>query len=235
MTQIFRHVRIVFLVIAICVVTVPSYSNVYAADNSSALVVGHLKQLAEKGDAEAQFMLGYTYSQDKYGVKDKVKALKWIKLSAKQGYAKAQYYLFLDPELCNKLEGYRWLWKAAEQGHPAAQKYAFDPQFQYLAGRIFHIGYDGVDVDLKEATKWYQRSAEQGHAKAQYHLSVCYAVGIGVIEDYVLAYMWANLSVANGYERARESRSNLVNMMSVKQLAEAQKLSREWRPKHRRS
>jgi len=229
MMQALRCVLIVFLVISMWVITVPCHSKVYAAGNSSS----DFKMLAKQGDAEAQFRLGYMYSQDKYGMRDNVKALKWIRKSAEQGYAEAQYYLFIGSELCNKAEGYRWLWKAAEQGHSGAQKFAFDPQVEYLAGRAYHTGYDGVDVDLREATKWYQRAAEQGHAKAQYHLSVCYAVGKGVIEDYVLAYMWANLSVANGYDKASDIRSELINVMTDIQLAEAQKLSREWKPKYR--
>ncbi len=48
--------------------------------------------------------------------------------------------------------------------------------------------------------------------------------------DYVLAYMWANLAAAQGQELAVQLRDVLVEEMTSNQIAEAQRLAREWKP-----
>jgi uncharacterized protein len=52
--------------------------------------------------------------------------------------------------------------------------------------------------------------------------------------DLVQAHMWFNVSGANGYEDARELRDDLANRMTPAQIAEAQRLVREWKPKPER-
>ena len=49
--------------------------------------------------------------------------------------------------------------------------------------------------------------------------------------DYVTAYMWFNLSAAAGDENAATMRNKLAEAMTPEQIAEAQKMSREWKPK----
>jgi len=88
-----------------------------------------------------------------------------------------------------------------------------------------------VPQDDHEAVKWYRRAAEQGDADAQANLGVMYANGAGVPQNYVLAYMWANLAASTGSEKAGKNRDILARSMTPNQLAEAQKLSREWKPK----
>ena len=48
------------------------------------------KPLAEQGDAEAQFHLGEKYDTGLGVTQDDKEAVKWYRLSAEQGYAKAQ-------------------------------------------------------------------------------------------------------------------------------------------------
>jgi len=50
----------------------------------------------------------------------------------------------------------------------------------------------------------------------------------GVPEDLVLAYMWANLSAAQGFESAQDNKDILEQQMTRAQIAEGQRLSREW-------
>lgn len=73
--------------------------------------------------------------------------------------------------------------------------------------------------------------AEQGIASAQINLGVMYAEGQGVPEDNVFAYMWFNLA-AQGYEDAKNNKGIISKLMTKEQIAEAQKLSREWLAKH---
>ena len=63
----------------------------------------------------------------------------------------------------------------------------------------------GVPQDDAEAVRWYQLAADQGLAEAQGNIGNMYAGGKGVLQDYVLAHMWANLAAAqsSGEERER--------------------------------
>ena len=66
-----------------------------------------------------------------------------------------------------------------------------------------------------------------------------YAEGRGVPQDCVQAHMWINLASSRmtaGEERelAVKSRDNLASLMTPAQLAEAQRLAREWDAAHPR-
>ena len=90
---------------------------------------------------------------------------------------------------------------------------------------------EGVPKDLEQALKWYRLAANQGNAFAQATLGDMYYQGQGVPKDYVLAYMWNNLASAHDYETASKNRDFLAKLMTPAQIAEAQKLAREWKPK----
>jgi TPR repeat protein len=78
---------------------------------------------------------------------------------------------------------------------------------------------------------WYRKAAEQGHAGAQYNLGVMYATGKGLPEDYVLAYMFLSLAAGQGNSQATQAKDGLVPKMTPSQRAEAEQLTREWKPK----
>ncbi len=65
----------------------------------------------------------------------------------------------------------------------------------------------------------------------QYYFGLCYKNGDGVPKDDVLAYMWFNLGGASGDSRAKGLRDVVSKTMTQEQIAEAQKLSRQWKPK----
>ena len=90
---------------------------------------------------------------------------------------------------------------------------------------------EGVPQDYAEAVKWYRKAAEQGDATAQFNLGTDYAKGQGVPQDYVLAHMWLNLAAAQGTEGAVKNRDIVAKKMTTDQLAEAQRLARDWQPK----
>ncbi len=58
-----------------------------------------------------------------------------------------------------------------------------------------------------------------------------YSAGDGVPQDYVKAHLWFNLAAAQGNEDARELRDLWAKKMTPEQIAEAQRLAREWKPK----
>ena len=61
-----------------------------------------------------------------------------------------------------------------------------------------------------------------------------YNNGNGVAKDDVIAYMWYNLAAASGHEKAKRNRDILAKEMTRDQIAEAQRLSREWKPRPQR-
>jgi len=83
----------------------------------------------------------------------------------------------------------------------------------------------------QEAFRWFRKAAEQGYATAEAVLGSMYYEGrSGAPQDYVLAHMWLNLAAAQGFEKAAELRDLLEENMTPAQLAEAQRLAREWKP-----
>ncbi len=94
---------------------------------------------------------------------------------------------------------------------------------------------DGINAykqkDYFTALKEFRTLAEQGHAEAQTMLGYMYASGKGVLQDYIQAHLWFNLAAAQGDERAFEAREKIAEVMLPEQIAEAQRLAREWTPK----
>ena len=153
-------------------------------------------------------------------------AAKWYGYAAGQGNADAQYNLGhmlaqgegIPPDYAKAAKWYR---SAAEQGHAYAQN---NLGTMYSKGR-------GVAQDYAEAAKWYRLSAEQGNAVAQLNLGVLYANGQGVQQNYVAAAMWLNLAAMQGNASAVENRDFVAAKMTPDQLAKAERLAREWKPK----
>ena len=80
------------------------------------------------------------------------------------------------------------------------------------------------------ALYWFSQAAEQRDALAFAKLGQMYAQGQGVLQDYQ-ARMWYNLSAAHGEKRSAEARDALAQRMTPAQIAEAQRLAREWKPR----
>tara|TARA_B100000586_G_scaffold102085_1_gene73045 strand:+ start:216 stop:620 length:405 start_codon:yes stop_codon:yes gene_type:complete len=82
------------------------------------------------------------------------------------------------------------------------------------------------------------QAADSESAAAQFNLGVKYATGQGVPQDYVQAHMWFNLAAlrSTGEEResAVEARNVVADRMTPIQIAEAQRLAREWDAAHPR-
>jgi len=103
---------------------------------------------------------------------------------------------------------------------------------QHILGRWYDTGDYGLPEDDEEAVGWYRLAAEQGYASAQTNLGLMYVNGEGVPEDLVLAYMWYNLSAGQGNSYARWYKIIIEQRMTREQIAEAQRLSREWIETH---
>ncbi len=84
--------------------------------------------------------------------------------------------------------------------------------------------------DYATAVRIMRPLAEQGDANAQYNLGVFYDNGLGIPQDLVRAYMWLSLAALQGRESAATFRDLIARLMTPAQIAEAQKLAREWKP-----
>jgi hypothetical protein len=125
-------------------------------------------------------------------------------------------------------EAMKWFLRAGEQGDASAQ---------------FHLGEmhaqgQSVPKDYVEAAKWYRLAAEQGYGQAQYNLGLAYTKGEGVSQDNVRAYMWFNLAAgrfalsdSSSRNAAITNRDLIAKTMTAAEIAEAQKLAREWKSK----
>lgn len=82
-----------------------------------------------------------------------------------------------------------------------------------------------VDVD---ALTQYESDAKQGRADALYNLGLAYSTGQGVDVDFVAAHKWFNLAAMKGVELAKNWRAQISREMNTNQIAEAQRLAREW-------
>ena len=76
--------------------------------------------------------------------------------------------------------------------------------------------------DYATALREFRPLAEQGIADAQNTLGVMYFHGHGVPQDYAEAAKWYRKAVKRGHAEAKEA------------LREAERLAREWKPKHNR-
>lgn len=71
--------------------------------------------------------------------------------------------------------------------------------------------------------------AAQGNANALYELGVAYSTGTSGIEvDLVEAHKWFNLAALNGSSRGQESRAEISEEMTAREIAEAQRQARAW-------
>jgi TPR repeat protein len=90
--------------------------------------------------------------------------------------------------------------------------------------------------DYATALRLWLPLAEQGDAIAQFNLGLLYYWGHGVlqdsVQDYVEAHKWFNLAAARGNLSAADNRDWLAKKMTPDQLAEAQRLAREWKPRN---
>jgi uncharacterized protein len=219
------------LVLSLVCLTTPAWADFQAGIDAYnrgdyATALREIRPLAEKGDADAQSILGLLYDSGRGVPQDTVQARQWYEKAAAQGNAPAQYNLgvmYRDGEGVPQdyAKARQWFEKAAAQADTAAQT---------NLGLLYYAG-EGVPQDYQQALRWFRLLADQGDAHGQVLLGSMYHEGKGVPQDYVQAHKWYNLGAANGEKLGVEARDILAKQMTPAQIAEAQHLAREWKPK----
>jgi TPR repeat protein len=164
---------------------------------------------------------------------DYATAFRLMKPLAEKGDARAQHNLAVmydygrgTPQDYTK--ALKWYRRAAGQGSPEAQ---------HNLGLMYYYG-QGVPQNYTEAARWYRRAANQGMSDSQVNLGIMYYNGQGVSQDYVLAHMWLNIAASKYPASVKKNVNDIVHYrdivdarMTPAQVAEAQRLAREWKPK----
>ncbi|QIM63634.1 hypothetical protein A1D29_10205 [Pasteurellaceae bacterium Orientalotternb1] len=124
-----------------------------------------LYPLAEKGNAEAQYLYAYRYSSNMPEGNNSAEQCRWIRKAAVQALTEAEYSLglcYLNGWNGEKSESkaFQWFLKAAEKGHMKAQ---VDVARAYLMGK-------GVEKNQQKATTFLEKAAKAGDADAQFML-----------------------------------------------------------------
>lgn len=184
------------------------------------LSIDEIIERAEKGDCEAQYIVGFYYNRDSaIDSPDDEKAFYWLKLAAEQGHCEAQYSLgqkYTEDKSRHKDNEHAifWLKKAALQGHTFASN-----ALGWILDR-------GEDPNYKEAVVWYQIAAESGMSYAQNNLGWMYRNGNGVAKDYALAFFWYKQAALQGHSDAQNNLADLYE--DGKGVAQNETLAAFW-------
>jgi TPR repeat protein len=206
------------------------YTNGQGVPKDDSEAAKWYRKAAEQNEPWAQYNLGARYAFGQGVPKDDAEAVKWYRKAVEQNVPVAETALgfcYQQGQGVKKddAEAVKWYRKAAEQNDPAAQTYL---GVCYLAGA-------GLPKNYEEAVKWFRKAAEQNAPGAQSNLAVCYLYGRGVPKDYVEAYRWWLIAAAqdstNGAGITQESVAGMEMMMTREQIAEGQRLARNFKPR----
>ncbi len=151
-------------------------ASVWAQDHSNdleitrpadfAAALSEWRQMAEQGQAIAQYNLGITYEYGRGVRQNDVEAVKWYRKASAQGVSVAQYRLGVMYDNGwgvppSDTEAVKWYSDAAEQGHTLAQH---DLAFMYVAGT-------GVARDYVRAYMWLNVAVASGNSLMVKHLA----------------------------------------------------------------
>ena len=213
-----------------------------------------LLQLAESGDAEAQYQLGCMYYYGEGVEQDCYKALEWFTKSADQDHPaangmcgecymngegtaqdtnKSAVYFSKGANLGDVYSQYRigWIfWKT--ENYTDAIPYleqatdAGDVDAKCLLAKSYYNGF-GVPVDKVKALELFEDAAYTGYAEAQYLTSICYGFGYGTDVDLDQAYYYCKKAADQGHEEAIKNLSLFQNGLNDPEgyMAELRKLN----------
>lgn len=151
---------------------------------------------------EAQNIQGQAY----YEAQNFAEAVKWWRMAAENGYARAQTNLGISyvtgkgvPK--NATEAAKWYRLAAVQGNAQAQ---------YNLGVMYDDG-DGVPQDTTEAVRLFRKAAEQGNVNAQFNLGMMFDNGKGIAKNRAEAVKWYRMAAAQGDTDAKRNLNVLLS------------------------
>jgi TPR repeat protein len=123
----------------------------------------HCFALAENGDLEALFRVGWMYEHGMNVPRDQAKAAQYYERAAELGHTSAQYSLALLYSTGLGVERderlfFHWCHAAAKSKDHAAE---------YRLGAYYYNGFDGANKTITLAEEWFRKSAKGGNADGQ--------------------------------------------------------------------
>ena len=160
--------------------------------------VAGMKEIAEAGDVNAQYLMGKLWRDGPLLTPDSVNARYWFMLAAEQGHASAQYalsklLLSKDMEVRDPEQGIRWLERSVEQGNPHAH---YRLGKEYLKGEV-------VEKDTHLGMNYIYTAALDGHAYAQYLLGKLLLQGQIMKKDREEGLRWLEKAAEQGHSYAQ--------------------------------
>ncbi|HWN93840.1 MAG TPA: tetratricopeptide repeat protein [Methylomirabilota bacterium] len=193
--------------------------------------VAELRNKAEAGDAESQFVLGGLYDRGRGVPGDKKEAARWFRAAAEKGHPDAQnnlgsFYQFGEgvPQDCKVAR--EWYEKAVAGGSADALN---------SLGYLYNNGL-GVETNRQRAIELYLQATEKRHPHAMYNLGISYQTGDGVPKDLVEAYKWFDLARFHTQFSpdmqvkwgSRGSLDEVKRQLRPEQIKEAGQRARDW-------
>lgn len=195
------HMTLVILILGMFIALSPAFAASDKKDQVEPEIdVEQVKQSADKGNAAAQYLMGYWHEMGKQGFSpDLVKARQWYEKAESGGnlYARDRLAVMVYNGLAGAEQdvskAVSLFEKSADEGSAAAQ---------YMLGRIyFDGGTKGVEQDVEKGVKLIRKSAENGNPQAQDFLGVLYYNGNGGLkEDKSEAFKWYQKAADGGDE-----------------------------------
>lgn len=185
----------------------------------------HAVALADRGDVNAELMLGLDYLNGIGVAKAPAQAARWLQLAAEGGEPVAQFWFGTLFERgvgvkADPATALRWYQTAAMQGNRRA---IYNVAIAYAVGR-------GAARDMGKAADWFRRAAELGYVDAQYNLAVLYERGDGVPQSLSDAYKWYAIAAAAGDAESKSRISALATQLSPDDLSAAESAAASFKP-----
>lgn len=196
----------------------------------------------DPNDMHYQYIRGRNLLDEESEEYDPEEAIRWLRLSAMQGFDVAMYRLgkiYLQGEVVEKNigEALRWFWEAEAQDNPYAQ---------YQLGKLYFKGED-VTADYKTAEQLLEKSSQHGNAYAKYTLAKMHLKGLSQYSSTQYAVhllteaaerdnQWAEYQLGKmylygqGVERNYELAVQLLTSSASKGNEYAQHLLNNYRP-----
>ncbi len=203
----------------------PSFAAQAVASAGPSAPTGALRQMAQDGDAAAQYEVASRYAEGRQLAKDFKLAADWFDRAAQQGLAPAQYKLAALYEKGlgvpqDKVKAKYWYIKAADAGNPRAM--------HNLA--VMVADGDGKP-DYASAVIWFRKAAEYGVHDSQYNLAILLARGLGAPQSLVQSYQWFAVAAQENDADAATKRDQVGAKLQPSDLAVAKTLASTFHPK----
>jgi TPR repeat protein len=158
--------------------------------------VDNLKELlnsANKGDANAQWILGDLYF-NKGGTPYYInESLRWYRMSAEQGDASRQYELGRQFIFRDENEYLKWINKSANQGFAKAENEL----------GLYYAVESNENYNATTAVQWFKKAVMHGVTEFEGFIGYLYYNGKGVPKDQIEGLAWAYLGFADNRPTSR--------------------------------